>query len=602
MKKIILYLNLIVLFISMSLLANAVPDPAVLGATVSPTPAQWPRLNPEQYETFSFQINNNGTVTSSAAVKVEVVLSNLDFDIPFDPSTHITHTFGPTPFNFTWDATLKKLTCTLAGSFTQFAGNTFTINKLVVQTGSPKPTNIIGGIVNVTTPRGSFNNYDGNDETYTYTHTSTRITGTLWDDADGNATRSPTESLITTGIIWANLVNTDVDMVQFSVQVDAAGNYLFNDVAPGTNFKVILTATEQLPRTHLTTADQPAGWVATGVNQNGVHNIDNRSGVLYLASSVDNYLNQNFGMEQPPVAEDKAASYPVLATDERYTLSPNAPIKPQPALSGTDPEDGDLGTGSKFIITSLPANARLYYNGVQISEADVASGIGTAVISNYNPDLLQFSSSSLGILITSYTYVAVDAAGVRSPTAIYRINASGVLAITDVQLKAALDENVPQLTWTTLTEQNTSYFEIENSTDGSHYSKLGTVPAAINSNTKNTYHFTAPAINSNKAIYYRVRLVDKNGVKTTSNTVVLSAGKTAEISIFPNPAQHFIIVKGVAENADIVIVDMKGRIMQKQRANGSSKQLLISGYAAGTYIVQVQENNKITSTKKFIKE
>ena len=33
-----------------------------------------------------------------------------------------------------------------------------------------------------------------------------------------------------------------------------------------------------------------------------------------------------------------------------------------PTLSGSDPEDGTLGAGNTFKITSLPTNGTLYYN------------------------------------------------------------------------------------------------------------------------------------------------------------------------------------------------------------------------------------------------
>src|SRR5581483_6140627 len=65
------------IFIGTGLLANAVPDPAVLGGTISQAPALWPRVTPEVYENFTFQINNNGTGTSNALVKVIISLSAL---------------------------------------------------------------------------------------------------------------------------------------------------------------------------------------------------------------------------------------------------------------------------------------------------------------------------------------------------------------------------------------------------------------------------------------------------------------------------------------------------------------------------------------------
>ena len=69
--------------------------------------------------------------------------------------------------------------------------------------------------------------------------------------------------------------------------------------------------------------------------------------------------------------------------------------------------------------------------------------------------------------------------------------------------------------WTTASEINTKNFVVERSTDGVHFSALGTVAAAGNSNTAHQYQFTdANALNAGAStLYYRLRLVDNDGKK-----------------------------------------------------------------------------------------
>jgi Surface adhesin CshA non-repetitive domain 2/GEVED domain len=79
-----------------------------------------------------------------------------------------------------------------------------------------------------------------------------------------------------------------------------------------------------------------------------------------------------------------------------------------PPLSGTDPEDTSLGTGSSFKIATLPTNGTLYYNGVQITAPNF-------IINNYDPTKLTIDPND-GAITVSFTYAAIDSAGKEDPT------------------------------------------------------------------------------------------------------------------------------------------------------------------------------------------
>lgn len=156
----------------------AIADPAVLGAQIQPAPAVYPNGGLEYFE---FQINNNGTTTSSSFVTVTISLVKLDFDDGvFDPAVDIEQVTGTTPFTWSWDASIKTMTGTLSGSFGQFTGNTFRIKNLKVLAAASMGVPNIGGNVNIVAP-GPVNSSLTNDNTAAYTYSIAPLPVTLSD-------------------------------------------------------------------------------------------------------------------------------------------------------------------------------------------------------------------------------------------------------------------------------------------------------------------------------------------------------------------------------------------------------------------------------------
>lgn len=79
-----------------------------------------------------------------------------------------------------------------------------------------------------------------------------------------------------------------------------------------------------------------------------------------------------------------------------------------PNLSGTDPEEGPLGTAGSFKIVTLPSNGTLYYNGTSITSPNF-------VITNYDPSKLTLDPND-GAITVSFTYTAIDSTGREDPT------------------------------------------------------------------------------------------------------------------------------------------------------------------------------------------
>ena len=149
----------------------AVPNPNLVSTTISPAPIAFPG----GIATLSFRMNNDGTATSDSRVTVEVGLSKLDFaGSSFNAATDIAQTGGSTPFTWSYNATTKTLTGTLAGNFAQFASNDFEIRNLNVLSASPMSNPSVGCNINIVTP-GALNSQLTDDNVNTYTYTTTTL-------------------------------------------------------------------------------------------------------------------------------------------------------------------------------------------------------------------------------------------------------------------------------------------------------------------------------------------------------------------------------------------------------------------------------------------
>lgn len=153
------------------------------------------------------------------------------------------------------------------------------------------------------------------------------------------------------------------------------------------------------------------------------------------------------------------------------------------------------------------------------------------------------------------------------------------------------------LNWTTSNEVNTKNFEVERSTDGSNYDKIGTVAANGNSTTAINYSHTdnEVATLSSSVIYYRLKMTDRDENFTYSNVITVSLADIAgRVTIFPNPVAEEAKVTMSASfegKAQWKIIDNAGRtVMQSsiQLKKGRNALVInVNKLSAGIYYLSV---------------
>ncbi|MBC7587948.1 MAG: T9SS type A sorting domain-containing protein, partial [Chitinophagaceae bacterium] len=166
-----------------------------------------------------------------------------------------------------------------------------------------------------------------------------------------------------------------------------------------------------------------------------------------------------------------------------------------------------------------------------------------------------------------------------------------------------------EVTWNTANGVNMGSYEVEESTDGTNFTKATTV-AAKNAASNSYNWFDGTVINGDN--YYRIKSVEKNGSSRYSNIVkVRIGGKNAEFTIYPNPVKGGIInlQMGNVEKG-IYTVKLFSNLGQELVSRtiihngGSASQTILLGNAVpqGSYRMQVMNNGTTVATKTVIVE
>lgn len=129
-----------------------------------------------------------------------------------------------------------------------------------------------------------------------------------------------------------------------------------------------------------------------------------------------------------------------------------------------------------------------------------------------------------------------------------------ILPVELVDFRADIRNGKTVLGWSTASEINNAGFEIQRSTDGSDYRKVGWVAGEINSNEELSYTFEDKTISSNIEYYYRLKQVDLDGKHEYSTIVHVmdkDASKVMLQRIYPNPVSNDNIQLTISGNAGL---------------------------------------------------
>ncbi|HZY81846.1 MAG TPA: T9SS type A sorting domain-containing protein [Cyclobacteriaceae bacterium] len=161
------------------------------------------------------------------------------------------------------------------------------------------------------------------------------------------------------------------------------------------------------------------------------------------------------------------------------------------------------------------------------------------------------------------------------------------------------------LQWTTNSERNNDYFDIEKSSDGEKFVSIGKVKGAGTSTERRTYSFNDNEIAKGR-IFYRLNQVDVDKVMSYSKVIAINVENTdpVEFSFYPNPVvDQKLNISSTSPYRDVLsisIIDQTGRTVLKAEAANFGQEAVEIGTGElppGTYIVRLQFSNYTKSQR-----
>lgn len=241
-----------------------------------------------------------------------------------------------------------------------------------------------------------------------------------------------------------------------------------------------------------------------------------------------------------------------------------------------------------FTLPSCIDGARLFINGSDAGPTE--PGMNGEDYSIYFND---------GFTGTDYTGITYDNSS----------SGCSVLPLSLIRFSGQMLQDRVHLAWMTLSESNTSHFDIERSKDAGSWVKIGEVKAAGGSSTQITYTYTDHLEKFEaELVYYRLKMVDEDNRYTYSKIIAFRRYASAShLVLYPNPVSQGDVIRFSKDaisggNASATIADIHGKMIRAVSAAELNKQAIrTTGMPAGTYFIHFAVNGKKFTGKVIIR-
>lgn len=176
------------------------------------------------------------------------------------------------------------------------------------------------------------------------------------------------------------------------------------------------------------------------------------------------------------------------------------------------------------------------------------------------------------------------------------------LPVTWLDFYGRAESLVNKLFWTTATEQNNDYFEIQRSQDGQNFVTLGFISGNGTTNTQSDYQFSDDDP-LNTTTYYRLVQHDFDGAFDLSKVIAIS--RNGVMNIYPNPFDNELRL--VFQQSDFAprqfnMYDVTGRLIASYNLIHSDVRINTTDLIPGIYIGIMDPNSDNPHVLKLVKQ
>ncbi len=179
------------------------------------------------------------------------------------------------------------------------------------------------------------------------------------------------------------------------------------------------------------------------------------------------------------------------------------------------------------------------------------------------------------------------------------------LPVKFLQFTATKSNEEALLEWSTATEKNNAYFEIQRSIDGIYFETIKIVSATGNAIEVQSYSCLDSEISEGEIYYYKIKQVDADGQFSFSTTISIDLNGDEEVvHLYPNPASDNIELKlSSGSIVSIALYDLLGRaLISINDIHTHSYKLMISEMATGIYVLKINTDKNKSYQEKIYKK
>ena len=184
----------------------------------------------------------------------------------------------------------------------------------------------------------------------------------------------------------------------------------------------------------------------------------------------------------------------------------------------------------------------------------------------------------------------------------------GVLAVHFSAFEVRNNSGQVLITWSTASENNNNFFEIQRSVPGGDWATIGRVNAGNNPASVQNYQFNDPVTSLNGTLLYRLKQVNLDNKFSFSPVKAISIGKKPQnVTIFPNPTSDQINIlwhnnESSNVRVKVSLINLTGEIVWQAYFSSLTNftQINSKQFAKGVYIVNIKPDNSSIASSTTI--
>jgi len=186
----------------------------------------------------------------------------------------------------------------------------------------------------------------------------------------------------------------------------------------------------------------------------------------------------------------------------------------------------------------------------------------------------------------------------------FRTTGMGTLPVKFLGFNVAVNNKNIQIEWSTAQEENSAYFDILRSENGTNWITIKTISAAGNTTAIQTYSYTDQNISS-QVVYYKIKQVDLDGksIETAVRIAKMQEKATqVKISSGTNSNIYMHFSKQLTGNLSVKLVSLNGQeVYQSSLSNPFGQQIVpVKNTLHGLFVVVLTDGQGFHQSGKVL--